>query len=502
MNEEVQKWTPHKLVKKLNEQVVGQDKYLKDLCTCVWTHYLRKESYERNGCALPGIKLNLLVLGHSGTGKTEAIRSLARILDLNLVIEDASLFTGAGWKGMETTAIVKHVILSAENDKVKGAYSIVVLDEIDKVFEKASRKESLSAVNNFLKLVEGAEIEHQDGNTTYRMDTTDILFICLGAFDGLDEIICRRMRGGNRIGFCADQNNEPTDNIFQNATKEDLINYGVNPQFLGRMAMITATNELKEDDLYHILTESKISAINQFDILLRTGMGVRASMTEAAAWNIAGKAVREQTGARALLSEVTDAFKEGLYQIADREDIRELQLDVTPQQEMTLRFIVGEREEVTKCEPDLSDSRLNSEEWEAVPLDLMKYGYDLAGVCRFAEELVEELELKGWHHLSDLYTHRQLRAAVYLIISAVLDVITTDVDQNMHEVGQALRLTVINPPDGLNRDREREDTYVTYYWKSMEYYSDLHHTAALALLLLEEYCFLRMEEGAEQGKEF
>jgi len=499
VSEEEQKWTPDKLVQKLKERVIGQDRYLKDLCTSVWSHNLRKEAYEENGYAFPSAKLNLLVLGKSGTGKTETIRSLARLLDLNIVIEDASLFTGAGWKGRETTSIIKDVMLSAGKNKVKANYSIVVLDEIDKLFEESSRTATLSAVNNFLKLMEGAVIEHTEGvNSVYTMDTKDILFICLGAFDGLEDIIRHRLRNGREIGFCAERNPEPENNIFQYVQKEDLIEYGVNPQFLGRIPLITATNELKEEDLFHILTESQVSAINQFDVLLRAGMGVRASVTEAAARHVAAKAVRENTGARALLSEVAEAFKEGMYQIADREDVRELQLDYTTQQELTLRFIKGEREEIPVYNSDLPDSRLHSDEWVAVTLDLMKYGCTLSGVCRFAEELVEESELKGNHLLSDRFTYRQIRAAVYLIISAVLDVITTDTDQNMHEVGQALRHIVLESPDISERDREREDTYVTFYWKSMDYNPNLHQTAKLSLLLLEEYCFRRLEEGAEQ----
>lgn len=501
MNEEEQAWTPEKLVQKLKERVIGQDRYLKDLCTTVWLHNLRKETYEATGCALQYPKLNLLVLGHSGTGKTETIRSLARILDLNLVIEDASLFTGAGWRGRETTSIIKDVMLSAGKNKVKAKYSIVVLDEMDKVFIEPSRASTFSAVNNFLKLIEGTEIEHTEGvKSVYEMDTRDILFICLGAFDGLEEIIRHRLRNGRGIGFCAERSPEPEDNIFQYVQKEDIIEYGVNPQFLGRMAMITATNELKEEDLFHILTESKVSAVNQFDVLLRAGIGVRASMTEAAARHVAAKAACEQTGARALLAEVTEAFKEGVYQIAEREDIRELQLDYTPQQELTLRFIKGEREEIQVYKSDLPDSRLHSDEWAAVPLDLMKYGCNLAGVCRFAEELVEESELKSGN-LSDRFTYRQIRAAVYLIISVVLDVMTTDADQNMREVEQALRRIIFSPPDGTDRDKEKEDTYVTMYWKSIEYNSDRQHTASLAFILLEDYCLRRLEEGAEQDKE-
>lgn len=117
---ENEKWTPETLVEKLKENVVGQDRYLKDLCTSVWMHSLSKVAEERSECALDGVKLNMLVLGKSGTGKTFAIQSLAKLLNLNLVIEDASVFTGAGWKGREVSSIVKDILLSADKEPLKA----------------------------------------------------------------------------------------------------------------------------------------------------------------------------------------------------------------------------------------------------------------------------------------------------------------------------------------------------------------------------------------------
>lgn len=482
---EEQKWTPESLAEKLKAHVIGQDRYLKDLCTAVWLHNLWKETEERSGHEVEGVKLNMLVLGKSGTGKTFAIQSLAKLLDLNLVIEDASLFTGAGWKGRETTSIVKDIVLSAGAGTLKAQYSIVVLDEMDKLFADSARTGSFSAVSNFLKLIEGTYIEHTEGQTVYHMNTENVLFICLGAFDGLEEIIARRMRKGGGIGFCAGTNDVPEQDIFQYAEKEDLIAYGINPQFLGRMAMITATNELKEHDFVRILTQSESSVVAKLNTIFQTGMGVRVSITEKAAQCMAKRAVRERTGGRALLSEVMEAFREGMYQIAGREDIRELRLGYAPGNGLEMQFVKGIRDEIPVQGRQNSMSCIE-EEWKNVPLEMMGYPYSLAGAYQYVEELTEAVELEE-RKLSGKYPYRQIRAAMYLIMSAVLSVMSDDIPQNMYEVARTMQSIVSNPPDSECR-KGREDTYVTVYWKSLNYEIDSGHSAELALYILQEYC--------------
>ena len=183
---------------------------------------------------------NMLVLGKSGSGKTSTIQALAKLLDLCVVIEDASLFTGAGWRGRDVTSIVKDVVTAAQ-DPVQADFAVVVLDEIDKVFVNQAVNPSFPATNNFLKLIEGASIQHEENHTVYEMETSNLLFICLGAFDGLEEIIAKRISGGKRIGFLEDPETEMPDDLYSHVTKEDLLNYGINHQFLGRISMITAT---------------------------------------------------------------------------------------------------------------------------------------------------------------------------------------------------------------------------------------------------------------------
>ena len=176
----------------------------------------------------------MLVLGKSGTGKTSAIPQLAQMLDLCVVIEDASLFTGAGWKGREVSSIVKDVVTSAES-KIHSNYAIVVLDETDKMVTNQSPHSSFSMINNLLKMMEGAEIVHEEGNKTWRMDTSNLLFICLGAFDGLENIILNRLNKGKKLGFRTENKRFIPDNIFSLAERQDLLHYGMNTQFLGRV---------------------------------------------------------------------------------------------------------------------------------------------------------------------------------------------------------------------------------------------------------------------------
>lgn len=491
--------TPQKLMKKLQETIIGQDKYLKDLCTAVWLHSLRKNLYDQTKMFCLRPKLNMLVLGKSGTGKTSAIQALAEILDLSVVIEDASLFTGAGWKGREVTSIVKDVITSAK-DPVHADYAIVVLDEIDKVFANGTDNSTFPPINNFLKLIEGTHIRHEETGKTYEMDTSNLLFICLGAFDGLDEIISRRMRKGNHIGFCSEHSTEMPENSFRCIEKQDLIDYGINPQFLGRISMITTTNDLTTQDLEQILLKSKTSPVKQFDELLTASMGVHTSITEQAAKHIAEKAYGTGTGARALMSELTEAYQPGLYRIADKGDVRELRLDYTPQKELTLRFIQGKRDTVTICRHKWPQPNLQPGEMKAVPLELDRY--TLADVLSFTEAIIEKAELSGYQALSR-YTYRQIKAASYLLAAAFLSIMLSDMPQNMYHVWYLLKQVDIRLKDSTTDEWDMlfEGTSMELFQKSTEFEPDTEKIIGLSVSLLKHYCSRWLAEKKERNTE-
>lgn len=489
--------TPEKLVEKLKETIIGQDRYLKDLCTSVWLHSLRRDLFLKTGEHSSSPKLNMLVLGKSGSGKTSTIQAFARELDLCTVIEDASLFTGTGWKGKEVTSIIKDVTSSAR-DRTQADHAIVVLDEIDKIFVNNADNPSFPATNNFLKLIEGAHLTHEENQQVYQMDTSNLLFICLGAFDGLDEIILRRMqRGKKRIGFCSEPVPDEIENIFTYVEKQDLIDYGINPQFLGRISMITTTNELTAADMEQILLNSRLSAVRQFDALLYSSMGVHVAITQSAAKCIAKKACSAGTGARALMSEVTEAFKPGLYQIAGREDIRELRLDHDPQKGLTLDLISGERKTgmPSSCDDKTPHPDISAEDWVSLPFELESN--NLPGLLQYMEEIAEQYDIYQ-PQLAFRYSYREFRAAVYMLGAAFFDVIISDRDRTLYEV--LISLNRFKESISCGTSWQNAMTLQRLYQKSLLFEPNQNKTIRFAYALLENHGTVELE-AIELNKE-
>lgn len=473
--------TPKQLVEKLKESIVGQDDYLQDLCTSIWMHCMRKKNVDENISTIYP-KLNMLVLGKSGTGKTSAIQALAEELQLNMVIEDASLFTGSGWKGRDVGTIIRDVCESAAN-MWDAQFSIVVLDEIDKVFGHHEDR-TFSALNNLLKMMEGGEIRYEEGGKRYSMYTDDLLFICLGAFDGLEDVIKKRMNKDRRIGFSSIKETEIKGNIFDYVTKDDLVAYGTNKQFLGRMGIITATNELRVADYKAILTTAKKSPIHKYDNFLYKNLQVHASITETAVEKIAQSAVKAGTGARELFYEVTKGFKSGIYQAAEEEDIRELQLDYLPQEErLCVNCIRGKRD---KCESHVSRSCLQETQWENISLSLEPY--DFENIERFTERIVETVQLTNAVFFTK-YRYGEVKAATYLLAAVI---------QNMMIDGHELTLKIVklqlqNIRQSIQSDEEDWETRfrgysMDLYQKSIRFEKEQLPVITLVEELLQEYC--------------
>ena len=193
-------------MEELKQRVIGQDEYLKDLCTTVWLQAMKKRIYEETETFYLNPKLNMLVLGKSGSGKTSTIQALASLLDLPVVVEDATMFTGTGWRGRDVASIIKDVV-EVDIDPIRADYSIVVLDEIDKVFGHHTADSSFYAANNFLKMMEGTFLNYEEGGKHYQMDTSNLLFICLGKrlfvlnLYALNSNICKG-RDDNVFCFC------------------------------------------------------------------------------------------------------------------------------------------------------------------------------------------------------------------------------------------------------------------------------------------------------------
>lgn len=484
-------WTPEELVKELQKTTIGQKQYLQDLCTTVWMQTMRKDICKSTGELEIQPKLNMLVLGKSGTGKTSSIQALANLLNLCVIVEDASTFTGTGWKGREVSSIIKDVLTLADTP-LDAEFAIVVLDEIDKVFANNADNPTFPATNNFLKFIEGEEVQYEENNKVYRMNTENLLFICLGAFDGLDEIITKRLLKGKNtgIGFCTEQSTDIPDNIFSHVKKEDLIEYGINPQFLGRVPLITSTRELTSSDLQQIITDSDSSIIKQLDSLLSSSMGVHASITESAAKYIADKAAMQKTGARALMAELADAFKPGLYQIAGKNDIRELRLDYAPVLgQLSLQYINGCRDVDPVSRRRLPETEYQLDNLKSIPIRLKQY--NLASVTQYAEEIVEQADQEGSFDSTN-FSYRQVKAATYVLASGILAVVLSDHPHTMYSVHLALEQLFKSPPK-LNW--MEDDTPQSLYSKALDFNNNSNQFIRLAFTILQDYCFMQIESA-------
>ena len=309
---------PHEIKKKLDEYVIGQEYAKKVMSVAVYNHYKRVAADDK---AMEGVEIeksNMLMIGPTGSGKTYLVKTLARILQVPLAITDATTLTEAGYIGDDIESVVSKLLLAADNDVEKAEHGIIFIDEIDKIAKKKetrSRDVSGESVQQgMLKLLEGSEIEVPVGATSKNamvpqvtVNTKDILFICGGAFPDLEEIIKTRLNKSSSMGFNADLKDKYDDekNIMSHVTLEDLREYGMIPEFLGRLPIIYSLDRLDEDMLVSILKEPKNAILKQYQKLLELDE-VKLEFTDGALRCIARKAIKKDTGARALRSIIED----------------------------------------------------------------------------------------------------------------------------------------------------------------------------------------------------
>ena len=320
--------TPETLYQELSKTVIGQEGYLKSLCNAAWLHNLRYQHYKQTGEVLDKPKQNLLCTGPSGTGKTLAVEQLGRLLDLPVIIENASMLRGEGWKGRSVSSIITRCIDSApDKAEAEAIHSIVCLDEIDKVFKSRLGDTSFLPVYNLLTFIAGSAVTHTDNNRTCMMDTSSLLIVCLGAFEGLEDIIHERIAGKSSIGFSAERQTElPEGSLLPYVTEEDLHKYGISHEFLGRISLITHTNPLTLENYRCILTQSAASPVYQYDDLLYKTLGVHVNITDAAVTNIAGQAMDSDEGARLLARRVTDIMQPQIHTVASDTSVDSIEI--------------------------------------------------------------------------------------------------------------------------------------------------------------------------------
>ena len=315
---------PHHIKELLDQHVVGQDKAKKVMSVAVYNHYKRVAEQSDD---VEIEKSNILMIGPTGSGKTYLVKTLAKILQVPLAIADATSLTEAGYIGDDIESVVSKLLAAADNDVEKAEHGIIFVDEIDKIAKKKetrSRDVSGESVQQgMLKLLEGSDVEVPVGANSKNamvplvtVNTKNILFICGGAFPGLEDIIKERLNKQGSIGFNADLKDKYDNekNLCEKVTIEDLRNFGMIPEFLGRLPVVFSLEKLTEDMLVDILKEPKNAIIKQYKKLLAMDE-VLLDFDDDALRLIARKALERDTGARALRSILEDYMLDIMYEI-------------------------------------------------------------------------------------------------------------------------------------------------------------------------------------------
>lgn len=321
----------------LDEHIVGQEIAKKAISVAVYNHYKRIDAPE-NEDEVQLFKGNILMVGPTGCGKTAVAQSLARLLDVPFVVADATCLTEAGYVGEDVESIVKSLWIAADRDVERAARGIVVIDEIDKIARRGDAPSSTRDVGGegvqqaLLKMIEGDKVTiYPDGARTrpqkeiIQIDTTHILFVLCGAFTGIEKVI-RRRESSSSIGFGADvqkvKSDEDYNALIPKATPEDFVKFGLIPEFMGRLPVVVPFLSLDEDALNQILWKPKNSLIKQYKRLFELEK-VNLRFTPEAMMAIVREAVKRKSGARGLRAILEEIMLDIMYEIPDREDVRE-----------------------------------------------------------------------------------------------------------------------------------------------------------------------------------